>query len=106
MESGASNTNTYTNTRRMDTSSKSLMKELKKASMVAAPMITVSILQYMVDVVALMMVGHLGELPLASVAIAISVTNVTGFSLFVSLLYFQYSSFIIFTICLFIGIKR
>ncbi|CAO2815327.1 unnamed protein product [Amaranthus hypochondriacus] len=85
MESGTPNTNTNTNTGRMDTSSISLMKELKKVSLVAAPMITVSILQYMVQVVALIMVGHLGELPLASVAIAISVTNVTGFSLFIGL---------------------
>lgn len=106
MESGTPNTNTNTNTGRMDTSSISLMKELKKVSLVAAPMITVSILQYMVQVVALIMVGHLGELPLASVAIAISVTNVTGFSLFVSLLYIQYSPFfIIVTVCLFISTK-
>ncbi|XP_010683279.2 protein DETOXIFICATION 1 [Beta vulgaris subsp. vulgaris] len=64
---------------------KILIKEVKKVSLLAAPMITVSILQYMVQVVALMMVGHLGELPLASVAIAISITNVTGFSLLIGL---------------------
>ncbi|KAL2904323.1 Protein DETOXIFICATION 1 [Bienertia sinuspersici] len=63
----------------------SLVKELKRVSLLAAPLITVSILQYMVQVVALIMVGHLGELPLASVAIAISVTNVSGFSLLIGL---------------------
>ncbi|XP_021747819.1 protein DETOXIFICATION 14-like [Chenopodium quinoa] len=64
---------------------KRLIKEVKKVSLLAAPMITVAILQYMVQVVALMIVGRLGELPLASVSIALSVTNISGFSLFIGL---------------------
>ncbi|KAL2499461.1 MATE efflux family protein [Abeliophyllum distichum] len=44
-------------------------------------MATVTILQYMLQVVSVMMVGHLGRLALSSVAIATSLTNVTGFSL-------------------------
>ncbi|KAL2522202.1 MATE efflux family protein [Forsythia ovata] len=57
------------------------VQELKKVSHIAAPMVTVTILQYMLQVVSVMMVGHLGQLALSSVAIATSLTNVTGFSL-------------------------
>ncbi|KAF7819958.1 protein DETOXIFICATION 14-like [Senna tora] len=61
-----------------------ILGELKKASKVAAPMVAVSLLQYLVQVVSLIMVGHLGQLSLASVAIATSLTNVSGFSLLVT----------------------
>lgn len=61
------------------------VQELKKASSIAAPMAVVSILQYLLQVVSIIMVGHLGELSLSGVAIATSLTNVTGFSLLVSL---------------------
>lgn len=54
--------------------------ELKKTSRLAAPMAVVSILQYLLQVVSTLMVGHLGQLSLSSVAIATSLTNVTGFS--------------------------
>ncbi|KAJ4707036.1 Protein DETOXIFICATION [Melia azedarach] len=55
--------------------------ELKKAGRIAAPMVAVSVLQYLLQVVSTVMVGHLGQLALSSVAIATSLTNVTGFSL-------------------------
>lgn len=58
--------------------------ELKKAGRIAAPMVAVSVLQYLLQVVSTVMVGHLGQLALSSVAIATSLTNVTGFSLLVS----------------------
>ncbi|CAI0547564.1 unnamed protein product [Linum tenue] len=58
-----------------------LVSELKKESSIAAPMVAVSVLQYLLQVVSLVIVGHLGTLPLSSVAIATSLTNVTGFSL-------------------------
>ncbi|XP_021288522.1 protein DETOXIFICATION 2-like [Herrania umbratica] len=57
------------------------VEELKKASRIAAPMVAVTVLQYLLQVVSVIMVGHLGQLSLASVAIATSITNVTGFSL-------------------------
>jgi MATE family multidrug resistance protein len=60
------------------------VEELKKASSIAAPMVVVTILQYLLQVVSILMVGHLGELSLSSVAIATSLTNLTGFSLLVS----------------------
>ncbi|XP_052196305.1 protein DETOXIFICATION 12-like [Diospyros lotus] len=58
-----------------------LMEELRKVSHIAMPMVAVTIMQYLLQVVSVMMVGHLGQLSLSSVAIATSLTNVTGFSL-------------------------
>ncbi|XP_031253282.1 protein DETOXIFICATION 14-like [Pistacia vera] len=55
------------------------LAELKKLSYLAAPMVAVTVSQYLMQVVSMMMVGHLGELSLSSVAIASSFTNVTGF---------------------------
>ncbi|CAI0450950.1 unnamed protein product [Linum tenue] len=58
-----------------------LLDQLKKVTRMAAPMVVVSVTQYLVQVVSLMMSGHLGELSLSGVAIATSFTNVTGFAL-------------------------
>ncbi|XP_059670716.1 protein DETOXIFICATION 12-like [Cornus florida] len=55
--------------------------ELKKVSYIAAPMVAVTVMQYLLQVISVMMVGHLGQLELSSVAIATSLTNVSGFSL-------------------------
>jgi len=62
------------------------VQELKKAGCIAAPMVAVSVLQYLLQVVSVIIVGHLGALALSSAAIATSITNVTGFSLLVCLL--------------------
>ncbi|KAF3443465.1 hypothetical protein FNV43_RR13147 [Rhamnella rubrinervis] len=59
--------------------SSALMKELKRLISMAAPMVVVSASQYLLQVVAVMMAGHIDELSLG-VAIANSFTNVTGFS--------------------------
>ena len=59
-------------------------EELKKTSRIAAPMVAVSVLQYLLQVISVMLVGHVNQLTLAGVAIATSMTNVTGFSLLVS----------------------
>ncbi|CAB4304199.1 unnamed protein product [Prunus armeniaca] len=56
-------------------------RELRKEGFIAAPMVAVSVLQYLLQFVSIIMVGHLDQLSLSSVAIAISLTNVTGFSL-------------------------
>ncbi|KAJ4840865.1 Protein DETOXIFICATION 7 [Turnera subulata] len=68
----------------MDTKWKDSLKELKKVSYVAAPMVAVTVLQYLLQVVSVMMVGHLDELSLSGVSIASSFTSVTGFSLLVN----------------------
>lgn len=62
---------------------KDFCQEMKKVGYIAAPMVAVAVFQYLLQVAAVMMVGHLGQLSLSSVAIATSLTNVTGFSLLV-----------------------
>ncbi|KAJ8492759.1 hypothetical protein OPV22_014480 [Ensete ventricosum] len=58
-----------------------LMDEAQRLGYVAAPMVAVTMSQFLVQVISSMMVGHLGKLDLASAAIATSLTSVTGFSL-------------------------
>ncbi|CAA7023691.1 unnamed protein product [Microthlaspi erraticum] len=55
--------------------------ELKKVSRLAAPMATVTISQYLLPVISVMVAGHNGELQLSGVALATSFTNVSGFSI-------------------------
>lgn len=55
-------------------------EEVKRLSCLAAPMVAVGLSQYLVQVVSVIMVGHLGELALSSTAIAISLSGVSGFS--------------------------
>ncbi|KAH9741622.1 protein DETOXIFICATION 2 [Citrus sinensis] len=62
------------------------VKEFKKLSRIAAPMVGIFLFDYLLQVVSTMMVGHLGQLQLASVAIATSVTNVVGFSFLLGIL--------------------
>ncbi|XP_050273317.1 protein DETOXIFICATION 12-like isoform X1 [Quercus robur] len=56
-------------------------EELKRLGSLAGPMVAVALSQYMLLIISMMMVGHLGELALSSTAIAISLSGVTGFSL-------------------------
>ncbi|KAL7001062.1 Protein DETOXIFICATION 12 [Sarracenia purpurea var. burkii] len=57
-----------------------LGEEVKRLGFIAAPMVTVTLSQYLLQVICTMMVGHLGELSLSSTAIATSLSGVTGFS--------------------------
>ncbi|KAK1301455.1 MATE efflux family protein 5 [Acorus calamus] len=57
------------------------LEEVKKLGTIAAPMVAVTVSQYLLQVLSMMMVGHLGELSLSSTAVATSLTSVTGFSL-------------------------
>lgn len=75
------------------------VKELKKVSLLAAPMVVVSVSQNLLPPISLMMAGHLGELHLSAVSVATSFTNATGFALLVNpfhiglaLLFFNYIS--------------
>lgn len=58
-----------------------VMEEMKKLGYLAGPMVVVTLSQYLLQVVSIMMAGHLGELSLSSTGIAFSLANVTGFSL-------------------------
>ncbi|XP_050224815.1 protein DETOXIFICATION 12-like [Mercurialis annua] len=57
-----------------------LIQEAKNLSFIAAPMVAVTLSLYLINVISMMMVGHLGELALSSTAVAISLSSVTGFS--------------------------
>ncbi|XVF50532.1 hypothetical protein PTKIN_Ptkin04bG0108800 [Pterospermum kingtungense] len=55
--------------------------EVKKQLWLAGPLIVVSILQYCIQMISVMFVGHLGELALSAASMASSFATVTGFSL-------------------------
>ncbi|XP_010415810.1 PREDICTED: protein DETOXIFICATION 14-like [Camelina sativa] len=57
------------------------LKEMKRLGYIAGPMVAVNSSTYVLQVISIMMVGHLGELYLSSTAIAVSFCSVTGFSL-------------------------
>lgn len=59
-------------------------KEVKKVSLLGVPIITALLLQYLLQVVTVIVIGHLSdELLLSGVSIAVSFVRVTGFSLLV-----------------------
>ncbi|KAJ4830272.1 hypothetical protein Tsubulata_039337 [Turnera subulata] len=58
-----------------------LFQEVKRLAYVAGPMVATFITLLLLQFISMTMVGHLGELALSSTAIAISLANITGFSL-------------------------
>ncbi|KAK4414216.1 protein DETOXIFICATION 16 [Sesamum alatum] len=58
-----------------------ILEELRKQLWLAGPLIMVSLLQFCLQLISVMFVGHLGELPLAGASMATSFASVTGFSL-------------------------
>ncbi|KAK2989753.1 hypothetical protein RJ640_030246, partial [Escallonia rubra] len=54
--------------------------ELQKQMQLAGPLVLVSFLQYSLQMISVMFVGHLGELSLSSASMATSFAGVTGFS--------------------------
>ncbi|XP_010476594.1 PREDICTED: protein DETOXIFICATION 12-like isoform X2 [Camelina sativa] len=63
----------------------SFVVELKRLICFAAPMAAVVTAQFMLQIISMMMVGHLGNLSLAGASLASSFCNVTGFSLILGL---------------------
>ncbi|MED6142993.1 hypothetical protein PIB30_002817 [Stylosanthes scabra] len=57
------------------------VQEVKKLSSMAGPMVVVTVSQFLLQVVSLMVVGHLSQLSLSGVALATSFADVTGFSI-------------------------
>ncbi|KAL9408541.1 hypothetical protein AB3S75_047000 [Citrus x aurantiifolia] len=57
-----------------------LSGEVKKQGYITAPMVAITLSQYLLQVVSMMLVGHLGQIALSSTAMAISLAGVTGFS--------------------------
>ncbi|XP_010524348.1 PREDICTED: protein DETOXIFICATION 8-like [Tarenaya hassleriana] len=66
--------------RRCVLSRREFTAEMKKMMEIAAPMVAVTVSQYLMQVVSMSMVGHLGELALSGVSVATSLASVTGFS--------------------------
>ncbi|GAV59613.1 MatE domain-containing protein [Cephalotus follicularis] len=58
-----------------------IVEEVKKQLLLAGPLVTVNFLIYFLQVISVMFVGHLGELPLSGASMATSFASVTGFSL-------------------------
>ncbi|XP_043700178.1 protein DETOXIFICATION 16-like [Telopea speciosissima] len=58
-----------------------IIVEIKKQLWLAGPLTCVCFLQFCLQVISIMFVGHLGELPLASASLGTSFASVTGFSL-------------------------
>ncbi|XP_015641495.1 protein DETOXIFICATION 16 isoform X1 [Oryza sativa Japonica Group] len=58
-----------------------LREEVKKQLWLAGPLVAGALLRYVIQMISVMFVGHLGELPLAGASMANSFTTVTGFSL-------------------------
>jgi hypothetical protein len=71
-----------------------LVEEVKKQLWLSGPLISVTLLNFGINLISVMFVGHLGELPLSGASMATSFASVTGFSLLVcfSLLPYQTSS--------------
>nr|GME13223.1 protein DETOXIFICATION 16-like [Ipomoea batatas] len=55
-------------------------EELKKQLQLAGPLVLVSFLKYSLQMISLMFIGHLGDLPLSAASLATSFAQVTGFS--------------------------
>ncbi|XP_031499537.1 protein DETOXIFICATION 10-like [Nymphaea colorata] len=56
-------------------------QEVKRQGVIALPMVLVNMFQFLLQVISLMMVGHLGRLSLSSASIAASLCSVTGFTI-------------------------
>lgn len=61
-----------------------VVEEVIKVLWLAGPLIFVSLLNYSLQVIAIMFVGHVGELPLAGASMATSFATATGFNVMVS----------------------
>ncbi|KAL9330318.1 hypothetical protein ACSQ67_005321 [Phaseolus vulgaris] len=60
-----------------------LYEEVRKQLWLAGPLVSVSILNYSLQIISVMFVGHLGQLQLSAASMATSFASVTGFSLLV-----------------------
>ncbi|KAJ4973858.1 hypothetical protein NE237_007032 [Protea cynaroides] len=58
-----------------------VIAEVKQQLWLAGPLISISLLQYSLQLISIMFVGHLGELALSGASMATSFATVTGFSL-------------------------
>lgn len=59
-------------------------EEVRKQLWLAGPLVSVCLLNYSLQIISVMFVGHLGQLSLSAASMATSFASVTGFSLLVS----------------------
>ncbi|KAK2367994.1 protein DETOXIFICATION [Trifolium repens] len=62
-----------------------LVEEVKKQLWLSGPLISVTLLNFGINLISVMFVGHLGELSLSGASMATSFASVTGFSLLVGM---------------------
>lgn len=86
-------TSTTHEVRREPTNVGAFVEEGKKQLGLAAPLVAANILQYCLQVISVMFVGHLGELPLSSASMATSFAAVTGYSVLVRVLCLSFGKF-------------
>lgn len=72
-----------------------VIAELKRQLWLAVPLSSVGILQYILQTISIMFVGHLGTLPLSGASMATSFASVTGFTLLVYTIISFFSTFYI-----------
>lgn len=65
-----------------------IIEEIKKQAWLAGPLVSVNLMLFSLQLISIMFVGHLGELPLSGASMATSFASVTGFSLLVSNIFF------------------
>lgn len=63
----------------------SMVGEVRRQGAIALPMVLVNMFQFLLQIISLMMVGHLGRLSLSSASISSSLCNVTGYIILVIL---------------------
>lgn len=69
-----------------------IIEEAKKQVWIAGPLIAVSLLQYSLQMISIMFVGHLGKLPLSAASLGNSFASVSGFSVLVSVVFMFFLS--------------
>ncbi|KAK7251670.1 hypothetical protein RIF29_35063 [Crotalaria pallida] len=62
-----------------------VLEEVRKQLWLAGPLISTNVLNYCLELISVMFVGHLGELPLSGASMATSFATVTGFSLLIGM---------------------
>ncbi|XP_057446973.1 protein DETOXIFICATION 16-like [Lotus japonicus] len=62
-----------------------ILEEVKKQLWLSGPLISVTLLNFCLNLISVMFVGHLGELALSGASMATSFASVTGFSLLVGM---------------------
>lgn len=61
-----------------------IFEEAKKQLWLAGPLVSVGLLNFCIQIISVMFVGHLGELALSGASMATSFTSITGISVLVS----------------------